>query len=566
MSAGVEHNSYHRLFEVQPGFRSQQTPALVEAVEVSGPAVRHRVVTYGQLLEDVNRLAAGLAARGVGPGDRVLLLVPMSVELYESVLAVMKLGAVCLFIDPGDGLGNLDRIAAAMSPKAFVGVPRAHLLRLASRALRSIPLQIAARPMRWPRALAWTELLEPARELPTAAVRGDDPAMISFTSGSSGTPKGVCRTHGDLRAMFAMLSNHEAKRLQGVDFCAFPAFPLDDLSAGRTSVLPCFPPGRPSPDHAAALATQLREFPPVLVTTPPWVLRLLADHCRSTGERFPSVRHVFTGGGVVPLALVRELASVFATAEFHALYGSTEAEPVSLIEAGELLADTAALTEDGAGICVGWPAPGVEVTIVEPSEEPADALHPVEGIGEIAVSGAHVNREYYRDEALTRRHKIRDAATGRCWHRMGDLGYRDAKGRLWLVGRYSSRVVTAGRTLYPDQVEPIFDVYTGIAKTVLIGVDAGPPGRQARVAALLVQFRPDAADRAGKLEAVRRGCRERGLPIAAVLECERLLHDRRIGAKVQYAALARRHGGAVRAALGETWPRRLLRWLRGPVT
>jgi acyl-CoA synthetase (AMP-forming)/AMP-acid ligase II len=384
--------------------------------------------------------------------------------------------------------------------------------------------------------------------VPTAAVDDEDPAMIGFTSGSSGTPKGVCRTHGDLRAMFAMLSNHEAKRLKGVDYCAFPAFPLDDLSAGRTSVLPCFPPGRPSPGHAAALAAQLRQFPPVLVTAPPWVLQLLANHCRSTGERFPSVRHVFSGGGVVPLTLVRELASVFSTAEFRALYGSTEAEPVSLIDSWELLTETAALTEDGAGICVGWPAPGVEVAIIEPSEEPVDALHLVDGIGEVAVSGPHVNREYYRDEALTRRHKIREAATGRCWHRMGDLGYRDAQGRLWLVGRYSSRVLTAAGPLYPDQVEPIFDVYPGVTKTALIGVDAGPRGGRTKVAALLVQFRSDAVDREGKLERVRRGCRERGLPIAAVLECERLLHDRRIGAKVQYAALARRYRGAVLAA------------------
>ncbi|MBI4868705.1 MAG: AMP-binding protein [Candidatus Wallbacteria bacterium] len=545
------HNSFFLAFERFPERCGSDVPALIEPLGAEGGGVHHRVVSYRQLFEEVDRLADALLQVGIGPGDRVLLMVPMSVELYTAILAVLRIGAVVLFIDPADGIHHLDRTAASMAPKAFIAVPRAHVFRLLSGAIRRIPIQVST----WPTFLGWTmpwsELLARGRPgVQTAPVLPTDPAMISFTSGSSGTPKGVCRSHRDLRAIFAMLCGHEGKRQLGVNLCGFPVLPLDDLSAGRSCLLPRAEPGKLALARPTDLADQLRQFPPTLISLPPGLLRGLVDHCAATKERFPTLRHVFTGGGVVPISLVRDARAAFPDSEFHILYGSTEAEPVSMIDAPEILAETAARTEAGEGMCVGRIAPDTRVLVVEQTDGPLESLHPATGIGEIFVSGGHVNRAYFNDPVQTRLHKFQDSS-GDWWHRMGDLGWMDSQGRLWLVGRASNQVRTPEKLLHPVKVEPVFDALPGVRKSALVGVPVVIAGIPQTAAALLVELAPAHPDPAAVIEEIRRTIRVLELPIRVVRTCERILYDRRIGAKIQYAALADAHGEDIRRELGD---------------
>ncbi len=568
-SSRVEWNCFYQAFERQTELFSSDTPAIIEPMSVDGSSVEHRIVTYRRLLEDVNRVASSLSKLGVGPGDRVLILVPMSTELYQCILATMKIGAVCLFIDPADGIAHLDRTAAALAPKAFIGIPRAHGLRLFSAAVRRIPIQISTWPtlLRWTRP--WRELLDAGEpEWPTSEAALHDPAMISYTSGSSGSPKGVCRTHRDMRAIFAMLCEHEAKRLVGVNFCAFPVLPLDDLSFGRTSLLPRAEPGHLAEARPEDLADQLRQFPPVLISAPPGTVQTLVDHCRQHKTELPGLRHIFTGGGVVPVSLVRDVAEVWPGAELHALYGSTEAEPVSLMDGPEVLSETGVRTENGEGICVGKVAPRTEVAIVEATSDPLETVSPVDGIGEIVVRGPHVNRTYFRDPVQTRRHKIHDRLTDAWWHRMGDLGFRDEKGRLWLAGRLSHRIQTDRQTLYPAMLEPIFDSLEGVKKTALVGVRIVKDGVPRTAPCLLVELRPDGPAPEIVLERVWATARERQIPIEDVEPCDRILYDRRIGAKIQYKTLERKYGPGLRDYLGDSLAARLklFRKLRFPIT
>src|SRR6266571_3983769 len=101
-------------------------------------------VTFGELAERTAALAAGLRERGVAPGDRVLLFVPMSIDLYTALLACFHLGAAAVFVDAWADRQRLDAAVALVRPKAFIGTPKAHLLRLLSRAVRRIPIQIVA--------------------------------------------------------------------------------------------------------------------------------------------------------------------------------------------------------------------------------------------------------------------------------------------------------------------------------------------------------------------------------------------------------------------------------------
>jgi acyl-CoA synthetase (AMP-forming)/AMP-acid ligase II len=126
---------------------------------------------------------------------------------------------------------------------------------------------------------------------------------------------------------------------------------------------------------------------------------------------------------------------------------------------------------------VGHPVPPNEVAVIEVSDESIEHLEdarqlPRGEIGEIIVHGPTTTDAYWHRDAQTRLAKIRDAQ-GRTWHRMGDIGWFDDAGRLWYCGRKSQRVKTADGTLYPDQVEAVFNTLPGIERTALVGVGDG---------------------------------------------------------------------------------------------
>src|SRR5690606_28060128 len=181
-------------------------------------------------------------------------------------------------------------------------------------------------------------------------------------------------------------------------------------------------------------------------------------------------------------------------------YGATECLPVAVIEGRELL-QTRAATEAGAGTCVGRPVPPNRVRIIRISDDPIaewseQLLLPQGTVGEITVAGPTATDAYYNRPQATALAKIRDG--DQVVHRMGDLGYFDAGGRLWFCGRKSERVETADGPLYTEQVEPIFNTHPQVRRSALVGV--GPRGRQTPV--LVVEPAADAgAAVAERLEA-----------------------------------------------------------------
>src|SRR5262249_60888750 len=129
--------------------------------------------------------------RGVAAGDCVLLFVPMSIDLYVALLAVLHCGAVAVFVDAWAGRARLDAAIAAARPRAFIGIPKAHLLRLASPALGAVPIALLYHrswfPLeRWMRA---------DRAQAAAALESASPALVTFTTGSTGRPKAAARSH-----------------------------------------------------------------------------------------------------------------------------------------------------------------------------------------------------------------------------------------------------------------------------------------------------------------------------------------------------------------------------------
>jgi len=209
-------------------------------------------------------------------------------------------------------------------------------------------------------------------------------------------------------------------------------------------------------------------------------MRVLADY----GRPLPNVRCATSAGAPVPPDIVAKICSLLPEdGKLWTPYGATECLPVAAIE-GRELQDTRAATETGAGTCVGAVvAPNVvRIIAIDDAAIPEWAgvrELPAGTVGEITVAGPTTTDTYFNRDAATRIAKIRerlDDGSERIVHRMGDVGYFDAQGRLWFCGRKTQRVETAHGPLYTEQVEPIFNALPGVRRSALVGI--GETGRQ----------------------------------------------------------------------------------------
>jgi acyl-CoA synthetase (AMP-forming)/AMP-acid ligase II len=225
------------------------------------------------------------------------------------------------------------------------------------------------------------------------------------------------------------------------------------------------------------------------------LVRKLGDYCEQTSRRLDSIELALSGGAPSsPDALARFARAISPTGEVFTPYGATESLPVSNIGTSEILAEAAEKTRQGAGVCVGRLMPGITAAIIPISESPiADwsevrPLPPGE-IGEICVSGPVVSAAYDNNPAANRASKIPSRATGAFYHRIGDLGYFDSEGRLWMCGRKAHRVVAAERDYFSTPVEGVFNAHPQVARTALASV--GEPGQATPV--LCVELRAPAS-------------------------------------------------------------------------
>lgn len=535
----------------------QRNPSAPAVVEIDRQGAERRV-DYAEFGRLTSGLAAGLSRAGVGKGDRVLILIPMGLDLYVSIMAIMRLGAVCVFVDPYMGAKRFDACCASVRPKAFIGAPKGHLFFLLCPALRKVSIRIATHGLpRW-LAVDLRGLIEKnsGAEIAPAEVKGSDSALITFTTGSSGAPKGSNRTHDFLRAQMEAL---ELPARQGCvsDFPGFPILPLDNLARGLLTYVPAFKSGKVRDADGEAILQQALAWRPEMMSGSPAYLESLADKALSGNRRLESVRHLFTGGAPITARALEKLAKAWPKASILIVYGSTEAEPVSSIAASEILGGCRAKAAKGYGFCVGRPVPSLEAIILPLAFKAGDAealfaqgpsagglaafALPAGCAGEIVVRGPHVNTGYWNNPEGEAAHKIRTPQG--IWHRMGDAGYFDGEGRLWVVGRVHAAMANprasaaasvpdpagdpmAWPFLFPYQAECIADETPGVKKSAYLEADG--------VFWLAVEALP--GSEAGGIEAALRGALA-GFPLGGIRFIPRLPMDPRHASKVEYAAL-----------------------------
>ncbi|WP_313301021.1 olefin beta-lactone synthetase [Stenotrophomonas sp.] len=471
----------------------------------NGMAAYDVTLDYRQLDARSDAMAAGLAGYGIGRGVRTVVMVRPSPEFFLLMFALFKLGAVPVLVDPGIDKRALKQCLDEAQPEAFIGIPLAHVARLV---LRWAPS--AARLVTVGRRLGWGGTTLAALERAgakggamLAATDGEDMAAILFTSGSTGVPKGVVYRHRHFVGQVQLLGSAFGMEAGGVDLPTFPPFALFDPALGLTSVIPDMDPTRPAQADPARLHDAIQRFGVTQLFGSPALMRVLAKH----GRPLPTVTRVTSAGAPVPPDVVATIRSLLpADAQFWTPYGATECLPVAVVE-GRELERTRAATEAGAGTCVGSVVEPNEVRIIAIDDAPlpdwsqARVLSTGE-VGEITVAGPTATDTYFNRPQATAAAKIRETladGSTRVVHRMGDVGYFDAQGRLWFCGRKTQRVETARGPLYTEQVEPVFNTVAGVARTALVGV--GVAGAQVPV--LCVELLRGQSDSPALQEALR---------------------------------------------------------------
>lgn len=386
-------------------------------------------VTFRALQERVQGFSAAWAARGVAKGDRILLAMPIGADLYASLAAIWSLGATAVLPEPAMGLKGL-RHALRSAPVQGL---------CASGAYRLLHLML---PGLW--SARHLTPSKPREGEFKPLCKSDDIALISFTSGSTGAPKAIPRSHRFLmaqrNAVTPLLHSDDAE----IDLVAFPVFVLLNLVAGRTSVLPDWRLSRADSVTSDALRDLIARHSATRLLLPPALCETLTE------TQIPSSVHtVFTGGGPVFPDVVAKLRQNAPALRIISVYGSTEAEPIAEIEASGISDGDRALMESGGGLLAGTPAAGLQIRIAD---------------GEIWVAGAHVVQGYLDPSRDAETKRIID---GVIWHRTGDAGRIDDEGRLWLLGRCKDTISTLSGTVYPFCIETAARFWPGVKRAAL---------------------------------------------------------------------------------------------------
>ena len=503
------------------------TPAIYIPVgQDNQQQTRYAQYSFAELDRQSSRIALALQSIGIRRGVRTVLMVPPGFEFFALTFALFKVGAVPVLVDPGMGVKNLKTCLAEAQPQAFIGIPKAQIARLLLGWGRSTVKTVltVGRKFLWGGSTLRRLLagIQQNASFETAQTCADETAAILFTSGSTGVPKGAVYSHGNFSAQVELLRQVYDIRPGEIDLPTFPLFALFAPALGMTSVVPEMDFTRPADVDPVKIIAAIEKFQVTTMFGSPALINRVGRYGEAKGLKLPSLKRAISAGAPVPAPVLERFAGMLqGDAQVFTPYGATEALPVCSIGSDEILGETRYATDRGRGVCVGRPVPGMQLEIIRISDAPidqwSDDLQIADGeIGEIVVKGPQVTGSYFNRADSNALSKIAGPAHDGFYHRMGDLGYRDAQGRIWFCGRKAHRVVTAAETLFTIPCEAVFNTHSEVFRTALVGV--GAPGRQRPVLCVELEKGVDTA-------AVERIYREL---LAIGAECELTRNIRRV--------------------------------------
>jgi long-chain acyl-CoA synthetase len=432
-------------------------PALVTA---------ERRVTYAELTGRADRVAAGLLAAGCAPGDRVLALLPSGAEIYELLLGCVRSGMVLVPLNWRLTADELAEVAADAKAAALVTGDGFGAVAARLAAQTTGRLHVTVGPPQGS-VRSYEDWL--AAQSPTGFERRTAPDRVVlqvYTSGTSGRPKGVLLTEGNLATKVPRAARIWELGPRSVSLLATPLFHIGGLSwglAGLHSGARTLVAGSASPTDLLVTMRSERVTHTFLVPT------MLERMCQlAGGARFPDLRAIVYGAAPIDPWTQRAAPDVFGCRLLH-VYGMTETTG-----AVTQLDSTEVDPVDPRARSVGRPYPWVEVSVRDPLGLPTPPGVP----GEVWTRSGQNTPGYYGDAAATSALLASDG-----WLRTGDGGHLDDGGYLFLTHRIKDLIISGGENVLPIEVEAVLRQHPDVADVAVVGL---PDRRWGEVVAAVV--------------------------------------------------------------------------------
>ncbi len=456
--------------------------------------LNYQEINFYDLNRQSDEIAFALNYYGIKRGMKAVLMVTPSIEFFALTFALFKAGIVPILVDPGMGVKNLKQCFAESSPDAFIGIPKAHIARkIFSWGKGSVKYLLTVGSASLFGGISLKHLLKKANKTankakepyPMVKLADDDMAAILFTSGSTGVPKGVVYSHKMFEAQITALKNDYGITPGERDLATFPLFSLFGPALGMASIIPDMDASKPITANPDFIFAAIEKYQCTNLFANPALIEVLGQagaNAQNKQHTLSSLKRVISAGAPATLPSIKCFSKMLINdVEVLNSYGATESLPLTKIGSKALLT-TSEVTDNGGGICVGMPIKGVSISIIEITEKNIAAWHddlalPINTIGEIVVKGAMVSQSYYQRVSATAQAKIADKlidgpeqANTLYRHRMGDLGYLDEYGQLWMCGRKAHRVETAEQTFFSIPCERIFNTHKAVKRSALVAI------------------------------------------------------------------------------------------------
>lgn len=406
--------------------------------------------TFNQLKNKIVGARKELIDKGIKKGDKILVFVPMSADLYAVLEACFSIGAIAMFLDPWMGGRKMSEVIKDVQPDLLVATKKINRL-------------ARLMPVTW-KLKKWkiNSISEVEGPWLLADVKDEDNALITFTSGTSGKPKGANRTFDFLYQQSEMLKHHlKGETSSYRDYTNFPIVGLASLALGNTIVIPKINLMKIAKSNSEEITSRLKRMKVNRVVVSPFLLNKINEKMNT--DLADEFSHVATGGAPISKTLIERSIKLYRGSKLEAIYGSTESEPISTTSFDKILNS---YKNPKKGVFVGKIVDEIELKIIRPtskelnSQDLAGSILLEGEIGEVIVTGNHVNKSYYKNEKAFKENKIVDSQN-KIWHRTGDIGCQ-VDGELFLVGREHRIMKSEVGNIYPYPAELLLEVELGL--------------------------------------------------------------------------------------------------------